>query len=272
MESEVVSRDLPVESVKPSLKRVTCYDVPASFQVYPVNTTEKDPRPDISRLHPLYPRPHNIEIFLGPPNAGKTSLMVNRLLQENGNLGMFDDIYIISQNARVDPKWARVDIPEDHIIEDWDVEAVQMMEDLAARQAKAIKDKSYVRNVLIVLDDFLGMGVVQKHREQNFLNKLAPIHRWRAITLWCSAQRLTALPPIIRDVATDFIVFNVMGSDLESIRKHLAGHIHRDVFMRMFKDATSSNDGYGFLHVTRAVNKHTPQHFRKNFESVYNII
>lgn len=223
-------------------------------KVLKVNDTEhKDKYPAI---HPFLPQPQFLCLLIGSVRSGKTNYLVNALRNEKDFYGphYWDYYKIISNTLCNDTKGKYFTDAfrdcEDHYTDN-------MIKDLIAQQKKYPRDE--MPSMLILLDDILS----RDFKKTNDISMLSSKFRHYEMSIFLSTQSFRSIGTIIRNNATDILIFKQQNSkELEKIREEygeLCGS--EDVFMKYYNYA--HDEPYSFLYISVQDN---PAKFYKRHE------
>lgn len=213
---------------------------------------------------PIHPNLPNIAtgqfgIMISPVKTGKSTTIVNLLLNPNFYKDQFDIVYIISNTIHNDQtsRHLKEAFPETIFDEYSD----DIIDNIITYQKSFPKDKQPF--IAIILDDFLGI------KSKSKINYLVSRFRHYSIGLLLMASQLfRGLPPICRQNATFCLIGGPNPSDFEiekMAEEYGAIYDGVDNFKRMYKTAT--NQRYNFLYLDLQSN---PSKAYRNFgELIY---
>lgn len=195
---------------------------------------------------PIHPNLPNIAtgqmgLLISPVKTGKSTCLVNMLLNPNFFRDQFDIVYIISNTIHNDQtsRFLKEAFPETVFDEYSD----DIIDNIITYQKSFPKDKQPF--IAIVLDDFLGIKNTSK------INYLASRFRHFGIGLLLFASQLfRGLPPILRQNATFALIGGPNPSDFEiekMAEEYGAIYDGVDNFKKLYKTAT--NKKYNFLYL-----------------------
>jgi hypothetical protein len=212
-------------------------------------------------LHPLVPRPPFLACLIGPTDAGKTTVIINMLMQNGGWRGFFDEIVIISPTVKRDSKWELINTTGERF-DHWDEEVEHELE-AVLKKGEMIAEGAPTRHVLFILDDFIGQGVGMTRN--SFFGRLSTRYRWSNCSIIFSGQKMTELGPLVRNNATHFMIWPTKsGREITTLEHELRGTLPAQSFRRLLLAAW--REPHSFLTVER---KAPPQSaYRRCFEEI----
>ena len=226
-------------------------------KVLKVNDTQHSDK--YGELHPFLPKPQFLCLLIGSVRSGKTNYLVNALRNEKDFYGAnyFDYYKIISNTLCNDTKGkyftdAFTDC-EDHYTD-------QMIRDLIAGQKKY--EREDMPTMLILLDDILG----KDFKKTNDITYLASKFRQYEMSIFLSTQSFRSVGTIIRNNATDILIFKQQNNkELMKIKEEygeLCGS--EDLFMKYYNYAHADQQ-YSFLYINAQSN---PASFFRRHETL----
>ena len=182
------------------------------------------------------PRQSAHVLFVGPPRSGKSSLMLQWLLNKKPRLyrKVFDNVLVIapSQSLRSIKEQPFADHDPTKMYTDMDQETMQ---DIVRR----IKDWAEVElNTLLIIDD--QTAHLKNTEVQKLYNELSFNRRHYRTTIWNGIQVWTQCPLPVRKSATHLVVFKTPIQEFDSIMGET---------LSMAKDITRSLYNYVFSKV-----------------------
>lgn len=156
-------------------------------------TNQDRSRDDLPLVHPFR------LLLLGRSRSGKTTLLINLLINRKLYYRQFEEIYVFSPTFWLDGKWRNVEIDKSRVFTELKLEI------LAAIISRIKKDPHKKR--LLVLDDCGAEDDIRKSGHKNEIDKMA----FLAFHLNCSiiycAQNKTSLSTPTRHNADGIVVF-----------------------------------------------------------------
>ncbi len=117
-----------------------------------------------------------------------------------------------------------------------------------------------VKNMLLIFDDFITSDETNKRKGS--LTKLFSMARHFSVSMVFTSQSWTLIPPPVRRMATDVIVFATANmKELRSMADELCGFVSEDEWRVLFEVATSEKHNFLYCQVLQ-------KKFLKNFTSV----
>lgn len=176
--------------------------------------------------------------------SGKTTVLVNLLMHEEGwGGGLFDRVHIVSPTIHQDSKWGLISTSGVRSAS-WTPQVQKEVEHFL-EEDEEVSESGRPLEQLIIFDDFIGQGV------EEYVSRMATRYRWSHINFVMSGQKLTALPPVVRNNTSHFFIWRSDGLELDRMSDELRGLNTRELFREMCRRAWTSNGGYGFLVVDR---------------------
>ena len=229
-------------------------------KVLRVNDTEHSDK--YKKIHEFLPKPQFLCLLIGSVRSGKTNYLVNALRNEQDFYGAnyFDYYKIISNTLCNDTKGKyftdAFDDCEDHYTD-------KMITDLVSSQQKYERDE--MPTVLLVLDDILS----KDFKKTNSITYLASKFRHYELSIFLSTQAFRSVGTIIRNNATDILIFKQQNAkELDKIKEEygeLCGT--EEQFMKYYNYA-HHDERYSFLYIDAQEN---PARFYKRHETLIGI-
>lgn len=162
-------------------------------------------------------------IFTGTTGSGKTTNMVNLLIQPQFLKDYFDKIYIFSPNAKTELEFmeiVRLNRGEVILKEDWDeFEVDDIFKEMIATAKRFKQDRSGMPRCLLFIDDFAG----HKHvMNSSLLVKIFFMSRKYSCSTWISSQRYKAVPPNLRTNAEYHVIYEQSSTQTQLIGEELS--------------------------------------------------
>jgi len=213
----------------------------SDLSIYPIKPrkTDKNQR----EIHPNLPdiNKGSLLLLISPIKTGKSSIIVNLLLNPNFYRDQFDIVYIISNTIHNDDtsRFLKEAFPETIFDEYSD----DIIHNIINYQKSFPKEKAPL--IAIILDDFLGIkgGSMIYHLASRF-------RHYNIGLLVFSSQLFRGLPPVLRQNATHAIIGGPNPNQLEVDKiaeEYSALYEGEDNFKRLYKEAT--NERYKFLYL-----------------------
>jgi hypothetical protein len=244
-------------------------EVNLSFEVHPgleVGEVKHKERKKM-KCNPLLPQPAFLLLMAAPRFSGKTNLMIKTLIDDEMYCKKFDEIYIWSKSYKNDDKWRAINFEQDY-------EDEHVFEDFKERQVSEIfeelKERSKAKNLhtLMIFDDMMCEGIMNVHKTQT-LDKIASTGRHFDISVIIIFQKFKKFTPIIRDNATNVVVFEQKNSkSIEQIAEEYRGALSVKDFMKVYNFATG--DPFSFMHINLQEPDRS-RRFRKNWNTIINV-
>lgn len=212
-------------------------------------------------VNSLLPQPPFLMGVVAPRRSGKTNMVVDLLLDKNKFRGVFDDAYIWSQTFKLDAKWKRIKIDEEHVFTTWnEAECREIMDEVEEEVEENPK-----HHTLFIFDDMIDAKIMNTHR-LGAIESCAVRGRHSNISVIIISQQYMSLSTPIRNNITNLIVFRIRNSDeLRKITRENQEGLSIDEFFKIYDFAT--NDPFNFLHVNNQ-ESHPKLRFRKNWNTL----
>ena len=192
--------------------------------------------------------------FLAPSGGGKTSCLVNLLT--DGYKGCFSAIYVWSHSIHVDPSWLSVKTMIDkmgtggYYDEFLDVDLREVLDEhqrIVELQKNNKNPPKTIHSCAIVLDDIVDNP---RFRHSNALETLAIRGRHSGITLFCTAQKLKLIPPVMRTNFSDWLIWAMNSrTELQQIIEENSAIISMEELYRLYFRAI--REKYSFLWINK---------------------
>lgn len=182
-------------------------------------------------------KPHFFVSVVAPRKSGKTCLVMNMLKYYKKT---FKHIIFVSPTIYIQDLYSQMfDLREtDQMFDKWDEEIVRQ---LIKHQKNKIENKEKPKNVLLILDDVVGL--IPKN---SLLNTLSTRHRHYKISVMIINQLYKSIPPVARNNLSGLILFKIHNKgELEKIKEEQTTNIPEYKWMEFYEEATEQP--YGFL-------------------------
>ncbi len=227
-----------------------------------------------------FPRVPGSGLILGPTGSGKSSLVVQMLLQAY-KAPVFSRIYVFSPSVDIDDLWEpvkrynrdvlRIDESKEQVMwNKWDEDAlIEIME----RQTKMIRHmkgnrKKYggqLISTVIIVDDFADDH--RLHKANGVLASIFTRGRHQGISCWVLSQKLAAVSLICRINFRFLIVFR-----LRNLKELLDGVLHElsaihdiKILRQMYDQAVAEPFGFWYINLM----KQPDEMFYRGFEEQF---
>jgi Poxvirus A32 protein len=213
--------------------------------------------------NPLLPQPPFLLLMAAPRYSGKTNLLINMLINEEMYCHKFDEIFIWSKSFHNDPKWEKIQFPEEykktHVFHSYnEAQAQKLFENIQKRS-----EKEFVQT-LFVFDDMMGDDILKAGKIQ-MLDRIAATGRHFDLSAIIIFQKFKKFSPTVRENATNVVVFEQKNSTaIEQLAEEYKGDMSRADFLRIYQIATE--EPFSFLHINLQVDQN--QRFRKNWTTI----
>jgi hypothetical protein len=254
--------------------------------ILPIHKVSHEPR-DRPDWNPLIPETPFFVICIGRSNTGKTTLLVNLLLNKRAYKGKYDRIFVFHPNFHEDSTYRKVKWKNARVFTEWKPEELaELVEDKKEwvrkfndQQEMFKKRKLSHRDLpesevilppprdLIIVDDSIASGITNPYKFGP-LDKLATSGRKIYTDVWFTAHKwLKQVTPTMRTNATHIIAFDMPDArEYESLRDGVRpSSMKAKRFDDIFRESTK--DPYNFLFVDRK--KPNELRFSHNFDTPF---
>lgn len=178
------------------------------------------------------PKLHFNMLLLASRNSGKTSVIINLLLQ--GYKHIFNSIFVFSPTVFQDSKWKALKIDPNQLFSEYTDEYLQSIIDY---QNEPGNEKA---NCLIVMDDCAGM-----FSKNSLINHFITRTRHHRISIIMSVQYSKLLLPVVRNNLTSICVFNnIKPEEVRKIEEIL------DPRFEMYYSQLQGESKYNFVYIS----------------------
>lgn len=173
-------------------------------------------------------------MIVGGPGSGKTNLWMNLLCNKSkhGYYRKFHKIYLFSPSLHTIEK--RIDLPEDQMISQFTMEALQ----------KAIDSIADDENALFVLDD------VASHLKPNMSEMLKLVwnrrHTGAGSSVMIITQKYNAIPLQLRSACSSVFMFNKAKKELVDLYDEFSG-LEKSTFVEISRVALSKKHQFLYM-------------------------
>ncbi len=169
----------------------------------------------------------SFNILIGSPGSGKTTLMINLLKSKDVFNHCFTHIYVImppQSRASVKDNWLEKNIPSQYFRDEISVEILQEIE-------KELKENTKNKEFSMVIIDDMGSYLKQKDIVKQ-LSKMVLSMRHLRTSFWLLQQNFQMLVKPLRELATNFITYDIGKSQLEKLFNEVV-QLEKDKFLEL---------------------------------------
>jgi len=226
------------------------------MQIYPLDN-------QVSGNQLFVKRPH-VSCWVAPPGKGKTTVMLNLLLNPQAYCGFYDQIYVFSQNFHSDEKQkllltcpvlkGKKPVPADNVFLDYDTTLLDEI---------LVQCDDRTRNTLIIVDDLTLKATKDPHFHQMLVDR-----RHKGISVWLTGQRLKIFHKALRTMSDTWFVFE-LGTRQELIEAWEDIGVKYGLDQKQFQGIIQhcTIDTFGFAYFNGS-----PNGIYKNLESKLSIV
>jgi hypothetical protein len=182
-------------------------------------------------------KPHFFVSVVAPRKSGKTCLVMNMLKYYKK---VFKHIIFVSPTIYIQDLYNEMySLREtDQQFDKWNEEIIRQ---LINHQKKKKENKEKLQNVLLILDDVVGLIP-----RNSLLNTLATRHRHFKISVMIINQLYKSIPPVARNNLSGLIIFKIYNKgELEKIKEEQTTNIPESLWTEYYETATDKP--FGFL-------------------------
>ena len=195
-------------------------------------------------------------LFTGTTGSGKTTNMIQLLIQPNFLKDYFDAIYVFSPNCKTEIEFEEIqknnrgDVIMTEVFDEINVKNIF---DKLIRNAKKFKnDRSLMPRILLFIDDFAGHKEVMK---SELLVKIFFMSRKYSCSTWISSQRYKCVPSNLRVNSEFHVIYEQSSMQTLLIAEELSmgRFTKKHIFNAMDK---VSDEPYSFLFINARLRVH----------------
>jgi hypothetical protein len=226
---------------------------------------EMDMRPLMTQG--IIPKPRDSIVFVGTTGSGKTNSFLSMLMSEHMYKDYFDDVYLFSMSAKLDPLFKRAGIDPKNIISD---DILNVSNEILGNQKYDIENKGFqeAKNIIMIFEDSTGNAKLLRSNE---LITVFTMGRHLKITVVIMVHKYKSIPPTIRLNASQLCIFPCAGTQqVQLIDDYCPSGCHKKTFKRMLAHAwrRTDDDKRPFFCIDNK-NKYNDKNFRKGwYESI----
>ena len=211
----------------------------------------------------LIPKPLNSIVFVGSTGSGKTNTFLNMLMHEQMYKDYFDEVYLFSMSAKLDPLFKQAGLKKDNIIGD---DILGKTSELLQQQKTDLEENNFAKakSLMFIYEDSTGNAKLLKSKE---LVTVFTMGRHLKITIVIMVHKYKSIPPTIRLNASQLAIFPCAGSQqIQLVDDYCPAGCHKKTFYEMLEYAwkPSDEDKRPFFLIDNK-SKHDNKNFRKGF-------
>lgn len=195
---------------------------------------------------PLLDVPH-LYIISAPKGKGKTTLILNMLLQKDLYKKKFNRVYIVSKSVKKDKKWDKVAIRKENLYD-------RMDDTILTKIFKQLEDglkENPKRQSLLIFDDMISDGDLFNNNRNNLMNNFYYNHRHDKASIWVCSQKFKNFPTGLRqNVDALFIYEQNNDTTLHQIWEEYAQDLNWPDFLSLYEFCTRDHH-FLFIRIDR---------------------
>ncbi len=209
---------------------------------------------DVLPQHPFF------FAILAQRNSGKTTLLVNLLMNGDMYGGKFDYVHIWSPTIHIDGNWKKLKLNKERTHTDYETDDFSNL-------LQEIEEGEMEGSHLIVIDDMTEK--IKDDRNMRLdIEKLAFKARHWNVSVIIVSHQLKFLSAATRTSISDLILFNIQSAtELDKLIEENRGLLSKKEFLRIYNEAVK--EPYGFLYIKRK--EPLEKRFRKGFDQILKV-
>ena len=203
--------------------------------------------------------PSNLKIpyvmyISAPRGSGKSSLLINLMIQPKFYRHKFDKVYIFCPSYHLDPKYQHLMLPDDQVFTEY----------TNSKLEEIVESSDPKQETLIILDDCMSEADFKSNNQDNILNTLAIRGRHMHISLIISLQKTTGGSTVLRTQADGVFLFKPRS--LNEIKSIYQDNSINAMSFKEFNEliARETSEPYSFIYINYQQNKV----YDKNFNCI----
>lgn len=205
---------------------------------------KKDNKAKYKHLHSHLLQPSFNAIFVAPTACGKSTTILNLLMNDNFYKGVFDKVYYFSPSVNLDLTLKAIEEDEDIIKFSEDEElsnADEILKAIVESQKEKKEEGEKVEDILIVFDDMINYL-----SNNSFIGSLFTKSRHFNITVWLTSQNYRSIPVKCRNNSQMILIYKLYnGQEVDKLEEEI-GCNYPD-FRKYYEEATKEK--YHFLYL-----------------------
>ena len=195
-------------------------------------------------------QPHFVSIILGKPNSGKSTYIQNILCSKDGYAGKHKFALILICSPNHYDLQQNINIPDGQCIDSIDLIWFDKWFD-KVRIYQQQENHTKHLNVCIIFDDCLhdvkGNKSWQNHFAKYFKNRRHLIFN-TTISIFVTTQKYKSVPTYIRNLATQFVIFNSSRDEINQVLCECTSYNPRKMIPRIY-DIITNDNGHQFVQI-----------------------
>ena len=224
------------------------------------------------KLRPLMekctiPRFPQSVLLVGSSNSGKTTLLLNLMLNKDMYNGYFDFTILFSRTAHLDDSFKKLKIKNEHIFDE-EKDMIQNMEEIVEAQKRNVENKGITNSpkILLIFED---ATTNEKLLRNKTFKSLFTLGRHLNIMVIVMIHKYKSLPRVCRLNAMNIIFFRASADETDQLVDDFTppGYSKKE-FKQIVEWATTpdKDNAYNFLYMCNKLP--FKEKFRKNFDTI----
>jgi hypothetical protein len=194
----------------------------------------------IQRRFPFMPKPPYVMSVLGSCGSGKTSMITSMICKGGPYYNYFDIIvvYVMTKDSNELFECANSKKTKVYILNEFHEKDLSNFYIELERKQNLLRDSGEkLKNVLIIIDDFISDPRLISKTKPNVLDKIITTYRHANVSMICVSQSYKFFSPNIRRInLTHLVICGVNPTELEDIsEEHSSEIVDRDTFKNIYK-------------------------------------
>lgn len=211
----------------------------------------------------VIPKPLNSIVWVGTTGSGKTNTFLWMLMNENMYKDYFDEVYLFSMSAKLDPLFNMAGIPEKNIISD---RILAKTGELMDAQKTHVEQKGFkkAKALMFIFEDSTGNNKLLKSPELVYAFTMG---RHMKITIVLMCHKYKSLLPTIRLNASQLCIFPCNNSQQYQLWEDYGptGCSKKCFFQLMSHAFEATDEDKRPFFLVDNKNKYNKMHFRKGW-------
>jgi len=221
--------------------------MPKSFRVkkgkYKIRKLDNQLKPVFHVEPPLFTSPHTI-IHVGPKGKGKTTTIVNMLLNRNMYRKKFNAVFGFIPTYDSDKKWKKIRFRRENLyINAGEPEVQDAIEKV--QDGLALDDKY---QSLFIFDDKISDRDLFNNDRNNIMNYVYYNLRHLNLSLWVCSQKFTNVPTGLRENIDGIVIYQQDNQrSLHQIWSEFVGDMNFKDFMELYEFCVPDDHSFMFI-------------------------
>ena len=206
------------------------------------------------------PNTCHTSLFIGSKGTGKSTLLLNLLLQNSMYNKKFDNIYIFSKTIKLDAKFKKVRLDSRKIFTTFDEESLSNILMSVSESIEKVKkendekppsEREDLPLTLIIFDDMIS-DCATFNNSRGIMSTLYFNARHYRLSIWVSAQKMTGcIPTALRENVDCIFLYRLPNRrNLKIVWEEFASDIAFDDFYDMYSVSTEGKGNFFFINLT----------------------